>query len=393
MTSRLLAIACITLLLGACATSAPRNPQTPGVAAAAPSRHAVGLHAIAERYVSEPYPEAELDSLATWPTPDGGTWLIGSAKSTHSLMVFDADSGTLLRTIGGKGKNPGQFNRPNGVAVHGDQLFVVERDNHRLQVLDLPGLRPVARFGDDVLRSPYGLWINETAPDELEIYVTDNFMYGEHYQTVPPLSELDQRVRRFRVQTDAVGELQIDYLGSFGETTEPGALQVVESIAGDSGHNRLLIAEEHVADAHAADGQLADAAGEQRPADSGSTLREYTLDGHYTGRSLPADTFTAEAEGVALWSCRDGVGYWVAVDQRNPLTVFHLFERNSLVPAGSFRGHTTRQTDGIALHAASTASFPAGALFAVHHDKAVAAFDLADIARTLGLTEACTNDP
>ncbi|MGV8940360.1 MAG: phytase [Lysobacter sp.] len=374
MTCRLLAIACTSLLLSACVTSLPRESHAPSAAAAAPASHAIELHTIAERYVSEPYPEAELDSLATWPAPDGSTWLIASAKSTHSLMVFDADSGALIRTIGGKGTGGGQFNRPNGVAVHGDRLFVVERDGHRLQMLDLPGLQTVASFGADVLRSPYGLWINETAPDELEIYVTDNFMYGERHQNVPPLSELDQRVRRFRVQTDAVGELQIDYLGSFGETKEPGALQVVESIAGDPSHNRLLIANEYVAD-------------------NASTLREYTLDGRYTGRSLPRDTFATEAEGVALWSCRDGAGYWVAVDQRNPLTVFHLFERRNLAPAGSFQGQTTGQTDGIALHAASTASFPDGALFAVHHDKAVAAFDLAHIARALGLAEACTSAP
>jgi 3-phytase len=386
MTCRLLAIACTSLLLGACA-SLPHDTGAP-TAASAPSGQTVELHTVAERYVSGSHVEAELDSLATWPAPDGGTWLIGSAKSTHSLIVFDADSGALLRTIGGKGKSPGQFNRPNGVAVHGDRLFVVERDNHRLQVLDLPGLQPVASFGDDVLRSPYGLWINETAPDELEIYVTDSFMYGERYQIVPPLSELDQRVRRFRVQTDAAGELQIDYLGSFGETREPGALQVVESIAGDPSHNRLLIADEYVPGKFAPEEPRSPHA-----ADSGSTLREYTLDGHYTGRSLPADTFATEAEGVALWSCRDGAGYWIAVDQRNPLTVFHLFERNGLAPAGSFQGHTTGQTDGIALHAASTAAFPDGALFAVHHDEAVAAFDLADIARTLGLAEACTGDP
>ncbi|MGY1424103.1 phytase [Lysobacter sp. A289] len=360
MICRLLAIACIALLLSACATA---------------SLPATGLHTVAERYVSEPYAKAELDSLATWRAHDGKTWLIASAKSTHELMVFDVDSGTLMRTIGGKGKNTGQFNRPNGVAVHGDRLFVVERDNHRLQVFDLPGLQPVASFGEDVLRSPYGLWINGTAPGELDIYVTDSFMYGEHYDIVPPLPELDQRVRRFRAQTDAIGELQINYLGSFGETRGPGALQVVESIAGDAAHDRLLIADEH----HSGN--------QSRRM---STLREYTLDGRYTGVSLPSGTFAADAEGIALWPCRNGAGYWVAVDQHDPLTSFHVFERNSLRPVGSFQGQVTSGTDGIALHAASTPAFPDGVLAAVHDDRAIAAFDLADIASTLGLSADCT---
>ena len=41
------------------------------------------------------------------------------------------------------------------------------------------------------------------------------------------------------------------------------------------------------------------------------------------------------------------------------------------------------------LYAAGTPRFPAGALFALHDDKAVAAFDLRDIVRALGLSERC----
>jgi 3-phytase len=44
----------------------------------------------------------------------------------------------------------------------------------------------------------------------------------------------------------------------------------------------------------------------------------------------------------------------------------------------------------VALHAASTPSFPGGVLYAVHDDRAVAAFDLRDVVRTLGLPDGCT---
>src|SRR3546814_7658887 len=91
---------------------------------------------------------------------------------------------------------------------------------------------------------------------------------------------------------------------------------------------------------------------------------EYTFDGQPTGRELPAGTFEAEAEGVALWSCTPDIGYWVAADQRYPQTHFLLFERESLEPRGSFMGEVTAHTDGIALHAAATTAFPYGALFA-----------------------------
>lgn len=331
------------------------------------------LH-VAEAWVSAETPAEELDSLATWPTGDGRTWLIATGKSGHRLIVYDADTGARLRTVGGEGTAPGQFKRPNGIAVFGDHAFVVERDNHRVQVLSLPDFASVGSFGDGILRSPYGIWINETEPDELEAYVTDSFMYGQHYDVVPPLAELAQRVRRFRIRFDRDGRLRAHYTGAFGDTHEDTALRMVESIAGDPANDRLLIADESTSDSR---GQRA------------STLREYTMGGSYTGRSLPQDSFVAQAEGVALWSCPDGGGYWIAVDQLAPLTIFHLFERATLAPRGSFQGNRTAHTDGVALHAAATSRFPGGALYAVHDDQAVTAFDLRDVVRTFGLAQDC----
>jgi len=368
MTSRLSVPAAIALALAAlasaCSTTRPVAPANPVAPSATPE-----VRTVLERYVSAESPQDELDSLATWTTEDGATWLIATAKSTHRLVVFDADTGKRLRDVGGEGTAAGEFNRPNGIAVYGDYVFVVERDNHRVQVLSLPDFAPVGMFGTKELRSPYGLWLTETEPGELEVYVTDSFMYGKKFDEVPPLTELDQRVRRYRVQFDQAGRLRSSYAGSFGDTSQDAALRMVESIAGDPGNDRLLIADE-----------------DRRHE---STLREYSFSGKYTGRSLPQDSFGAEAEGVALWSCSDGSGYWIAVDQLAPLTIFHLFDRATLEPRGSFEGETTAHTDGVALHAATTREFPNGALFAVHDDKSVTAFDLAEVARVLQLSSDC----
>lgn len=374
MTIRALAPLAAALLLASCATTPP-SPSPPAPAAqstpaAAPAPRGSAVASVAERYVSAEQPAEELDSLATWPAPDGRTWLIATAKSTHRLVVFDADTGVRLRDVGGEGAGPGQFDRPNGIAVHGDRAFVVERDNRRVQVLSLPDFTPVASFGQDVLKSPYGIWLTETEPGELELYVTDSFMDGAKFDVVPPLATLDQRVRRFRVHTEHDGRLRTTYAGSFGDTREDTALRMVESLAGDPANDRLLIADE-----------------DRRHA---STLREYSFSGRYTGRSLPQDAFAAEAEGVVLWTCGAEGGYWIAVDQLAPLTEFHFFDRVSLAPVGSVRGQTTAYTDGVALHASATRAFPAGALFAVHDDKSVSAFDLRDIARALRLSPACT---
>lgn len=356
----------LAILTSACTTLRPSAPES----ATATQPAAPALRTVLERYVSPESAQDELDSLATWPTEDGHTWLIATAKSTHRLVVFDADTGERLRDVGGEGKAPGEFQRPNGIAVYGDMVFVVERDNRRVQVLSLPDFTPVGTFGEKELRSPYGVWLTETEPGELEVYVTDSFMYGKKFDEVPPLAELDQRVRRYRVKLDQAGRLRAQYAGSFGDRTQDAALRMVESIAGDPANDRLLIADE-----------------DRRHE---STLREYSFSGKYTGRSLPQDSFAAEAEGVALWACGEEGGYWIAVDQLAPLTIFHLFDRATLEPRGSFEGETTAHTDGVALHAATTAAFPGGALFAVHDDKSVSAFDLAEVARVLGLSPSCT---
>ncbi len=350
----------LVLLLSGCAI--PRAAAPPAAAAdPAPV-------AIAERYVTAESPADELDSLATWPAPDGTLWLVATAKHSHQLVVFDASSGERLHAVGGEGDAPGRFRRPNGVIVHGDHLLVSERDNRRVQVLLLPEFRPLGSFGQGELRSPYGVWLHEPASGQLEVYVTDSFMYGSRFDQVPPLAELDQRVRRYRLRVDDE-RIEAEYRGAFGDTREAGALRMVESLAGDPLHDRLLVADEDTR--HEA------------------TLREYTLSGVPTGRGLPAGTFLAEPEGVALWDCGDGEGYWIAADQLNPLTIFRLFERRTLAPRGAFTGTTVAWTDGISLHAAGTPRFPGGALFAVHADKAIGAFDLRDVVDALQLDPRC----
>src|SRR5690606_3301709 len=124
-------------------------------------------------------------------------------------------------------------------------LFVVERDNRRVQVLRLPAFSHVASFGSDELAKPYGIWDNDTADDD-EVYVSDAYMAGEDAQgedILPPLSELDRRVHRFVVSPSDDG-LAVRSLGAFGDTGARGALRVVESLWGDPDNDRLLLAEE-----------------------------------------------------------------------------------------------------------------------------------------------------
>ncbi len=349
-----ISVCCTLALLGACAT-----PEKAAVDSSASAR-------LIERYTTMPAPVDNIDSVVTWQSPDGATWLFASAKDADNLVVFDADSGANLRRVGSSGTAPGQFERPNGIAVIDDLLFVVERDNHRVQVLSLPDLAPVLIFGAAELRVPYGLWIERNAHGQLDVYVTDSYQLADG--TPPPLEQLAERVKHFRLSGNA-GRMQAELVASFGDTSASGALRWVESIYGDPRHGRLLIAEEYL--------------------ESGSTLRVYDMSGKYLGIDLDPSHFDGQAEGIALWSCADGSGYWVATDQRDDGNRFQVFDRATLKHLGSFSGRNTRNTDGIHLQSSPTTAFPHGVFFAVHDDQAVSAFDWRDIAGALGLREQC----
>ena len=235
----------IVLLLAAC-TTAPTSGT-----AAAPDRepdqyeaddillrdHDVPHAVVKEAFVTEATPEDNIDSPASW-LQDGRLMVVATAKATDRLVVYDGDTGRRLRTVGGPGTGPGQLQRPNGVATVDDRYaFVVERDNHRVQMFRLPGFEPVLAFGQDELVQPYGLWVNRKG-DGYEVLVSDAYMAGEDAQgedIVPPLSQLDRRFRRYELG-QAGGTWTARAAGAFGDTTAAGAIRVPESLWGDADH-------------------------------------------------------------------------------------------------------------------------------------------------------------
>lgn len=348
----------------------------------------VAHQVVAEAFLTASTPDDNIDSPAIWRAPNGRLWLLATAKQGDGLAIYDGDNGERVGRYGRSGAAPGQFRRPNGIAVSGDLAFVVERDNHRVQVLHLslpparsaqpgvadqrtPQLRPLASFGEAELRQPYGLWVRQSAPGRLEAIVTDAYMAGEDANgdaIAPPLEQLGRRLQRYELTLGA-GAPQVRHLGAFGDTTAAGAIRIPESVWGDPAHDRLLIAEEDLA--------------------AGTALREYGLDGRYRGRTIGQGLFKAQAEGIALWQCADGSGYWIATDQYKDRSLFHVFDRASLQHLGAFAGRSVGNTDGVWLQQTGSVRFPDGAFYAVHDDQAVAAFDWREIAKTLGLRAQC----
>lgn len=92
------------------------------------------------------------------------------------IQVFDGRDGTVLKTLGQRGLRLGQFVRPKGIAVDGDEnLYVVESMHDHLLVYNRDGdfLIPIGGNGYAIgsFYLPAGVW---TDPDN-RIYVADMF--------------------------------------------------------------------------------------------------------------------------------------------------------------------------------------------------------------------------
>lgn len=305
-----------------------------------------------------------IDSPAFWSGPKGRNLLFATSKEGHSVNVFDAENGAMIRRVGGLGLELGQFNRPNGVAVVDDYLLVVERDNQRVQILSIPDMIPLASFGEDELRKPYGLYVQPLGDGNYHVYVTDNYETPE--EETPPDHELDRRVRRYLLETaGATAEAELDL--TFGDTSGDGRLFVVESIYGDPTHDHILVAEE-----------LED---DQR----GRQVKVYDFAGSFTGKTFGRGIFKSQVEGIALYQSSETAGYWIVTDQSKTRNRFHVFDRETFEYLGAFEGERTLNTDGVWLTQTAMPRFPKAAFYACDNDRAVSAFGLAEVFAALKL--------
>src|SRR5215475_2536664 len=96
-----------------------------------------------------------------------------SDNGNNRVQVFDR-SGTFLRKWGTFGTGDGQFNGPAGVDVQGDEIYITDLANNRVQVFDRSGtfLRKWGSFGtgDGQFNTP-----GRVAVQDDEVYVTDSF--------------------------------------------------------------------------------------------------------------------------------------------------------------------------------------------------------------------------
>lgn len=363
------AIALPLSLLFASSCSDSRSQSAPTLSdsstAAATSDAPRRVTVIPEAFITPFDSSHNVDSPAFFSTPSGEHWILSTAKTANVVLVNDAATGQNIRTVGSTGSGLGQLRRPNGIAVIDSLLLVVERDNHRVQAFMLPSFKPAGIFGDTFLRKPYGVSIYRLKDGTYTAYITDN--YETLLGTTPPDKELGARVKQFHL-TVGGGRITATHVRDFGDTAGAGILRVVESIIADPANNQIAIAEEQEGDSY---------------------IKMYDLDGRFTGRIMGRGNFPQQAEGIALYSCTDGSGYWLGTDQGNVTNTYTVFDRKTLKPLGSFTGATARRTDGVVLTQKSFGPFPAGAFFGSHLDGSIAAFSWATIADSLNLRKDC----
>ena len=64
-----------------------------------------------------------------------GLLLVVDDYNNHRVQVFSCDGGSFVSKFGKKGEQPGQFHRPDGIAIDHDhdRILIVDSSNHRVQ--------------------------------------------------------------------------------------------------------------------------------------------------------------------------------------------------------------------------------------------------------------------
>lgn len=162
--------------------------------------------------------DLNLDSITSW-----NNLILVSSKNNHSILCFNKNTGKLVQTIGSKGFDHDKFNRPNGLKVINDYLFIVERDNKRCQIINMKTKEAISYFGFKNLKKPYGI---------------DGLFYKDQY-IIFITDEKKEIVFKFNIiiRDDEIKKISSD---TFLELS--GAK--LESILLDETNNRILVADE-----------------------------------------------------------------------------------------------------------------------------------------------------
>ena len=283
--------------------------------------------------------------FATEPVEDAGMDSIGflmrkhvivvTVKDKNEIHVYNAMNGKFKKSI----KRDNAF--PNGVTTINDQfVLVTERDNKQVAVFN-SSMDFLGTFGNDELRSPYGITFYKQEEGLYKVLVTDSYEYNNPREDRILTWDFTIDNESFNVSTATV----------LGNPT----LYQVESIYADQHYQTLLVAEEM--QEHHKVMALDLMTGEVKKEDLGNFNRGN------------------DPEGIALVINKDNNGYWICTEQSKTDNRFHLYDRKTLEYMNTMYLDNVSYTDGIATAYMHGKWF----LYAVDNDARVVAFELPEI--------------
>jgi 3-phytase len=104
-------------------------------------------------------------------------WLFILSQDSNKIFILNALSGKYIKSLGSHGDAIGQFDTPSDMSIYDDYLFILERDNHRIQIFSLPELKFVGIIGEVELTAPNCLETIKLRKDNKNyccVYVGDN---------------------------------------------------------------------------------------------------------------------------------------------------------------------------------------------------------------------------
>ena len=283
--------------------------------------------------------------FATDPVEDAGMDSIGflmrkhvivvTVKDKNEIHVYNAMNGKFKKSI----KRDNAF--PNGVTTINDQfVLVTERDNKQVAVFN-SSMDFLGTFGNDELRSPYGITFYKQEDGLYKVLVTDSYEYN---------NPREDRILTwdFTIDNESFNVSSATVLGN-------PTLYQVESIYADQHYQTLLVAEEM--QEHHKVMALDLMTGEVKKEDLGNFNRGN------------------DPEGIALVINKDNNGYWICTEQSKTDNRFHLYDRKTLEYMNTMYLDNVSYTDGIATAYMHGKWF----LYAVDNDARVVAFELPEI--------------
>lgn len=283
--------------------------------------------------------------FATEPVEDAGMDSIGflmrkhvivvTVKDKNEIHVYNAMNGEFKKSI----KRDNAF--PNGVTTINDQfVLVTERDNKQVAVFN-SSMDFLGTFGNDELRSPYGITFYKQEEGLYKVLVTDSYEYN---------NPREDRILTwdFTIDNESFNVSSASVLGN-------PTLYQVESIYADQHYQTLLVAEEMKE--HHKVMALDLMTGEVKKEDLGNFNRGN------------------DPEGIALVINKDNNGYWICTEQSKTDNRFHLYDRKTLEYMNTMYLDNVSYTDGIATAYMHGKWF----LYAVDNDARVVAFELPEI--------------